>query len=140
MESGSQKCVNMESITIFARKENPGREIFFELRDGDLNLVYNTGMELSERCIETLEKEGFPYVYEWKDGPNTAYLEHVHQGKVSIFITEGGVEFTLSGVARLQRPGDRFNVPPGLPYSAQVGGGGCQYVIGEMIDGDFKVS
>jgi quercetin dioxygenase-like cupin family protein len=93
-------------------------------------------MELSERCIQTLEKEGFLHVYEWQDKPGTVYPEHSHQDRVTIFITEGSIDFTILGVTHLLRTGDRFDVPPGAPHSAVVGLQGCQYVVGEMIDGD----
>lgn len=93
-------------------------------------------MELSERCIATLEKEGFPHIYEWQDAPDTVYPEHVHQDKVAIFITEGSLELTIDGKTHSLRPGDRFDVPPKTSHSAVVGSQGCQYVVGEMIDGD----
>jgi quercetin dioxygenase-like cupin family protein len=93
-------------------------------------------MELSERCIQTLEKEGFPYVYEWKDEPGTVYPEHLHQDKVSIFITEGSLELKIGDESYLLKAGDRFNIPPQVPHSGVVGQEGCQYVVGEMIDGD----
>jgi quercetin dioxygenase-like cupin family protein len=90
-------------------------------------------MELSERCIQTLEKEGFPSVYEWKDEPGTVHELHEHQGKVTIFITEGTVEITLDGAKHDLQTGDRLNIPPHVPHSAVLG---CQYVVGEMISGD----
>ena len=93
-------------------------------------------MEISERSIATLEKEGFPHVYEWQDKPGTVYPEHSHQDKVTIFITEGSLELTILGETRELKTGDRFDVPPGIPHSAVVGPQGCQYVVGEIIDGD----
>ncbi len=93
-------------------------------------------MELSERCIQTLEKEGFPYVYEWSDKPGTVYQEHSHQDKVTIFLIEGSIELTINGKTQILKAGDRFNIPPLTPHSAVVGTSGCQYVVGEMIDGD----
>ncbi len=93
-------------------------------------------MELSERCIQTLEKEGFLHVYEWQDKPGTVYPEHSHQDRVTLFITEGSIDFTILGVTHQLRTGDRFDVSPGVPHSAVVGPQGCQYVVGEMIDGD----
>lgn len=93
-------------------------------------------MELSERCIQTLEKEGFPFVYEWKDEPGTVYPEHKHQDKVTIFVTEGSLELTIKGEKHLLRAGDCFNIPPNTGHSGIVGPQGCQYVVGEMIDGD----
>jgi mannose-6-phosphate isomerase-like protein (cupin superfamily) len=93
-------------------------------------------MELSERCIKTLEKEGFPYIYEWSDSPNTVYETHSHQDKVTLFVTEGTITFTFAGETKQLRAGDRINVPPRIPHSALVGPAGCQLVVGEMIDGD----
>ena len=57
-------------------------------------------MELSERCIQILEKEGFPHVYEWQDEAGTVYPEHGHQDKVTIFITEGSIDFTITGATQ----------------------------------------
>lgn len=94
-------------------------------------------MELSERCIQTLEKEGFTYVYETQDAPGAIYEEHIHKDKVTVFIAEGSFEITVSGQVKNLVAGDRYNIPPGVPYSALVGPYGCQLVIGEMIDGDF---
>ena len=93
-------------------------------------------MELSERCIAQLEKEGWPHIYEWSDPPGTAYAEHHHADKVAIFITEGSLELTLAGQVHQLRTGDRFDVPPQVPHTAVVGPNGCQYVVGEVVDGD----
>jgi quercetin dioxygenase-like cupin family protein len=93
-------------------------------------------MELSERCIQALEKEGFLHVYEWQDKPGMVYPEHVHQDKVSIFVTEGSVELTIQNETHPLRAGDRYDISPQVPHSAVVGPHGCQYVVGEMIEGD----
>ena len=93
-------------------------------------------MELSERCIQTLEKENWHHIYEWQDKPGIIYPEHTHRGKVTIFITEGSIELTISGEVLSLRPGDRFNVPPNTPHSAVVGPQGVQFVVGEEIEGD----
>ncbi len=93
-------------------------------------------MELSERCIAQLEKEGWPHIYEWSDPPGTVYPEHSHTEKVVIFITEGSLELTLAGQVHLLRTSDRFDVPPQVPHSAVAGPQGCQYVVGEMVDVD----
>ncbi len=94
-------------------------------------------MELSERCIQTLEKEGFPFVYETQDAPGAIYEDHKHEGKVTLFITEGSFEVNLSGETKSLVAGDRVDIPKDIPYSAIVGPQGCQLVVGEMIDGDF---
>jgi len=93
-------------------------------------------MELSERCIAQLEKENWPHIYEWQDKPGKVYEEHSHEGKVVIFITEGSIDFTINGATHTLRTGDRFDVPPQTPHSAMVGPSGCQFVVGEEIDGD----
>ncbi len=93
-------------------------------------------MELSERCIQTLEKEGWSHIYEWQDKPGAIYEEHSHQGKVVLFITEGQIDFTINGTTHTLKTGDRFDVSPHTLHSAVVGPQGCQFVVGEEIDGD----
>ena len=94
-------------------------------------------MELSERCIQTLEKEGFPSVYEVQDAPDSIYPEHTHEGKVTVFLTEGSITFTIGEEVTILTPGDRLNIPRDTPYSGVVGSQGSQIVVGEMIPGDF---
>ena len=94
-------------------------------------------MELSERCIQILEKEGFPFVYETQDAPGAIYEEHAHEGKVALFVTEGAFEITFLGLTKSLTSGERVDIPKETPYSALVGPQGCQLVIGEMVDGDF---
>lgn len=94
-------------------------------------------MELSERCIQTLEKEGFNNVYETQDAPEAIYEEHIHKGRVTVFVTEGSFAITMAGQVTNLVAGDRCNIPPNVPYSALVGPAGCQLVIGEEIDGEF---
>jgi len=92
-------------------------------------------MELSERYIKKLEQE-FPHVYEWQDPAGTAYEAHVHQGKVSVWVTDGSIEFDFSGVKKTVRAGERFDVPVGETHSAVVGPQGWIVIVGEEIDGD----
>lgn len=93
-------------------------------------------MELSERCIAQLEKENWPYIYEWQDKAGTVYEEHSHQGKVVLLITDGSIDFTINGVTHHLKTGDRMDVSPATLHSAVVGPAGVQYVVGEEIDGD----
>lgn len=90
-------------------------------------------MELSERCIQTLEKEGFLHVFEWKSERGTISKEHAHQGKVTIFVTEGQLALTIAGDTHDLKAGDRFNIPPYVSHHTVAGPNGCQYVVGEMI-------
>lgn len=93
-------------------------------------------MELSERYIKILEDEGFPSVYEWQDAPGTVYHEHSHQGKVSLFVTDGSVTFDFEGIKKEVVAGERFDVPVGKKHSAIVGPKGWIVIIGEEIEGD----
>lgn len=93
-------------------------------------------MEMSERWIKTLEDEGFLSVYEWSDPAGTSYPKHAHKGKVSLFVTDGSVEFDFSGDKRLIKAGERFDVPIGVEHSALVGPNGWTVIVGEEIEGD----
>jgi hypothetical protein len=100
-----------------------------------LEVVY-LNMELSGRYIQTLEKEGFADVFEWQDPAGKVYSEHSHAGKVTYMITDGSITFTLEGVDKLIKAGDRFNVPVGVPHSMQVGQYGWIGIVSEEISGD----
>jgi quercetin dioxygenase-like cupin family protein len=93
-------------------------------------------MELSERCIATLEKEGFAHIYEWQDAPDTVYAEHRHKGKVSLFVTDGSISIAIDGDTTVYHTGDRVNISPLTEHSAVVGSLGVQLVVGEEIEGD----
>jgi quercetin dioxygenase-like cupin family protein len=93
-------------------------------------------MELSERYIQTLEKEGFTDVFEWQDSAGKVYPKHSHAGKVTYMVTDGSITFTLDGGDKLVHAGERFNVPVGIPHSMQVGREGWIGIIGEEIAGD----
>lgn len=93
-------------------------------------------MELSEKYIQTLEREGFKHIFEWEDKPGTTYPVHAHKGRVTIFITDGSVLFDFSGEKKEVNAGERFDVPVNSPHSAVVGDKGAIYIVGEMIEGD----
>jgi quercetin dioxygenase-like cupin family protein len=93
-------------------------------------------MELSERCIAQLEKEGWTNIYEWQDKPGTVYPEHSHEGQVVLMVTEGAIDFTIGGVTHHLIAGDRFDVPPHTLHTAVVGPQGAQFVVAEEIEGD----
>lgn len=86
---------------------------------------------------EILQSEGFVHVYDWHDEPGVEYESHVHKGRVSIFVESGSVTFKFSdGTIKTISSNERFDVPVGLEHSAVVGSEGCDYVVGEMIEGD----
>lgn len=92
-------------------------------------------MELSERLIQQLEKE-YPRVYEWQDPAGTVYEEHEHQGRTTVWLTDGSIVFDLSGEKIELKAGDRFDVPPRTKHSAVVGPEGWIVIVGEEIEGD----
>jgi quercetin dioxygenase-like cupin family protein len=93
-------------------------------------------MELSERWIKKFEDENFASVYEWQDVPGTVYEKHSHNGKVSMFVTDGSITFDFEGVKKEVKANERFDVPVGVPHSAVVGPQGWIAVIAEEIHGD----
>lgn len=93
-------------------------------------------MELSERWLQTFENEGFAEVYEWDDAPGTVYAAHAHQGKVSLFVTDGSIVFDFSGEKREVKAGERFDVPVGVEHAAVVGPDGWNVIVGAEIAGD----
>lgn len=82
-----------------------------------------------------LSSEGFPIVYEWTDAPGTTYDDHCHQGKVSFYVTKGSVTF-FGGIQQTVSAGERINVPVGVHHTAVVGPDGCEYVVGQEVEGD----
>jgi quercetin dioxygenase-like cupin family protein len=89
----------------------------------------------TDELKKKLKDEGFGHVYEWHDEPNTKYEEHAHKGKVSIYVTRGSA--TFSGDFNVTvKAGERFDVPVGAKHSAVVGPEGCDWVVGEEIEGD----
>ncbi len=92
-------------------------------------------MELSEKYIQQLEKE-YPFVYEWSDPAGTKYEEHEHQGRTTIWLTDGSIEMNIQGESLKLRAGDRYDVPPRTKHTAVVGPEGWHVVVGEEIEGD----
>ncbi len=91
-------------------------------------------MELSERFIQKLEKEGFTSVYEWTDPARTEYPEHAHEGKVSLCITDGSITIDFEGIVKELKAGDRFDVPIGKLHTATVGPRGWIVIVGEELE------
>lgn len=93
-------------------------------------------MELSERWLQKFEQEGFANVYEWQDPAGTTYPEHAHQGKVSLFVTDGSITFDFEGEQKEVIANQRFDVPVGALHTAVVGPDGWIVIVGEEIEGD----
>jgi quercetin dioxygenase-like cupin family protein len=90
-------------------------------------------MKTVEEMKEIFKDEGFRFIYEWKDEPNTVYEEHAHKGKTSLYIVSGEVVF-LTGIEKTVKAGERFDVPVGVKHTAKVGAEGCVYVVGEEFE------
>ena len=93
-------------------------------------------MELSERYIQQLEKEGFASVYEWQDEPGTVYPEHEHEGKNTMMLTDGSAVAVVAGEEKVLSAGDRLDVPAGVKHSVTVGSDGWIVIVGEEIPED----
>jgi quercetin dioxygenase-like cupin family protein len=88
-------------------------------------------MELSETYIKKFTNEGFPSVYEWQDPAGTVYPEHAHEGKVSLFVTDGSITFDFQGEKKEIKQNERFDVPIGAKHSAIIGPNGWIVIVGE---------
>ena len=93
-------------------------------------------MELSERFIKQLESEGFARVFEDADPPGTEYPAHMHKGKVTLWITDGEVDFTIADETKTYAAGDRIDIPPDTAHSCVVGARQLIYIVAEEIVGD----
>jgi quercetin dioxygenase-like cupin family protein len=111
-----------------------GYHTLLSLKSNQFFLLYYWNMELSERCMKTLENEGFASVFEWTDPARTEYPEHAHEGKVSLFVTDGSITFDFEGTLKVLKAGDRFDVPTGKLHSAIVGDRGWVVVVGEEFE------
>jgi hypothetical protein len=121
--------IKIDSIqSLISYKTKLGREV-------DIEDVKQLKSIWSKSLQEKLKQEGFPIVYEWHDKPGTVYENHAHQGKVSFYVIDGSVSMSF-GIERVVSIGERFDVPVGIEHSAKVGENGCQYVVGQEIEGD----
>ena len=78
-----------------------------------------------------LAAEGFSHAFAWQDGPNTFYPDHTHGGWTAHIILEGQMTLTMGGKSQTYQVGERCDVPAGAVHSAQMGPGGCRYLVGE---------
>lgn len=88
-------------------------------------------MELSERCIAQLEKEGYKSVYEEQIAAGVV-TEYPNTGTgTSLFVTEGSCVLSFQNKHITVSIGERQTIPHNVPYIITSGKQGCQYVIGE---------
>ena len=88
-------------------------------------------MELSERWIKKFEDEGYSSIYELQDAPGTIHEERIHNGKVSLFVTDGSITLDLSGEKKDLKAGQRLDIPAGIPHSVVVGPQGWIGIVAE---------
>ena len=78
-----------------------------------------------------LQREGFLRTYVWQDAPDAYYDEHTHERETAHIILEGQMTLGQAGTTRTSGPGERCDVPAGALHWAQMGPGGCRYLVGE---------
>ena len=54
--------------------------------------------------------------------------------KVSFYVMKG--PNFLTGITRTLKAGERFDVPVGVTHTAKVSNDGCEYIVGQEIEGD----
>jgi len=77
-----------------------------------------------------LEEEGYA-VFCWSDAPDAHYESHAHDHDESIWIVAGAMSFGVDGRILSLRAGDRLMLPAGTIHTADAGGEGATYLIGE---------
>ncbi len=88
-------------------------------------------MELSERIIATLEKEGFTDIEEITALPNAVRPEITNDLACVIYVTDGSLTLAIQGVTHELFSGQRYNISVHVPYSITAGLSGCNYILGQ---------
>lgn len=78
-----------------------------------------------------LGNEGFTRVLVWRDPPRAVHPDHTHRTETAHIVLDGEVTVTTASGSHTYKTGDRFDVPAHEVHSAEVGGQGCTYLIGE---------
>ena len=86
---------------------------------------------MSERYIQTLEREGFTNVYEWQDAPSTSYPPRSHDSAFSLIVTDGSITIDRNGHKKEYYAGQRFDIGAEEVYSAETGELGVIYIAAE---------
>ena len=89
-------------------------------------------MEFSERCIQTLEKEGFLNISEQSRGSLTGTQSFPAAATpTALIVTDGSLTVTFAATLHSLYVGDRLDIPPAVPYSITAGPTGYQLIFGE---------
>lgn len=94
-------------------------------------------MELSERYIQTLEKEGYSNIEERQDAPNEFHSERSSELKATVLITDGSLTFDFGGEKKEVFATKRFNIPANVNHSVTAGPDGAIYMFGEKEEDDY---
>lgn len=78
-------------------------------------------------AIAALDAEGLE-VTEWHDDAGASYEEHHHPLAETRIVLDGTMTIVVSGHEHTLGPGDRIDLAPGEPHSAQVGPEGVHYL------------
>lgn len=92
--------------------------------------------KIDESRFEQDLRDEFPFVYKWKDEAGKKYSDHMHQGKVSFYVTAGEVTLRFADKDILIKRGDYIDIPPQTVHTAIVGPEGCEYLVGQEIEND----
>jgi quercetin dioxygenase-like cupin family protein len=70
--------------------------------------------------------------YTWSNAAGDRYAAHLHPYDKVLYCVEGSITFVLDdGTREVQlQPGDRLELPAGIPHSATVGPEGCVCIEG----------
>lgn len=89
-------------------------------------------MEFSERCIQTLENEGFSSVSEQSCGADTLPQSFpAAAAALAMIVTDGSLTVAHGSTSRILKVGDRLDIPAHIPYSITSGASGYQLIFGE---------
>ncbi len=88
-------------------------------------------MELSERYIQTLEREGYSAICERQDAPGQLHPEHSLPFRAAVLVTDGSLMFDFGDETKEIRATERFNIPADRSHSVTAGPEGAIYIYGE---------
>ena len=75
---------------------------------------------------------GYTEIFQWQDGPSTAYDPHTHPTHNAHYIFRGDLHVFYPQLQQsvYYRQGDRFDIPAELVHSTNMGQHGCVYMVG----------
>ena len=78
-----------------------------------------------DTSVEAKLRAEADHCYEWSNGPGAVYAVHDHPYRKILYVAAGSITFTPEGKPPVvMKPGDRLELPPGMPHGAAVGAEG----------------